>query len=89
MSDELFEKDELEDDDVEAHKAGARMRSGSRMGNDEGEGTEDVEAHRARARVRLESDEGGEGAEDVEAHRTVRSANDDDSDDVEAHLKRA
>lgn len=61
MSDELFEKDELEDEDVEAHKTRARS---TRMGSDEPEGAEDVEAHRS---VRLANDD--DDSDDVEAHR--------------------
>jgi hypothetical protein len=51
---------------------------------------EDVEAHR---KVRLGTDDTSETADDVEAHRKTRLANDepgsDDSDDVEAHVKRS
>jgi hypothetical protein len=56
MSDELFEKDESEDEDVEAHKTRVRM------GNDEPE-AEDVEAH---LKVRAATDD---DSDDVEAHR--------------------
>jgi hypothetical protein len=60
MSDELFEKDESEDEDVEAHKTRARA---TRMGNDEPE-AEDVEAH---LKVRAATDD--DDSDDVEAHR--------------------
>lgn len=60
MSDELFEKDELEDEDVEGHRARARVK----MGSDDPEGGEDVEAHRA---VRMAKDD--DDSDDVEAHR--------------------
>jgi hypothetical protein len=60
MSDELFEKDELEDEDVEAHKTRARVR----LGSDEPEGAEDVEAH---LKVRAAKDD--DDSDDVEAHR--------------------
>jgi hypothetical protein len=56
MSDELFEKDELEDEDVEAHK---HVRSGA----DDLEPGDDVEAHK---HVRSGADD---DSDDVEAHR--------------------
>jgi hypothetical protein len=50
---------------------------------------EDVEAHRKAAKA---SDEGETSEDDVEAHRMGRKANDepgsDESDDVEAHVRR-
>jgi hypothetical protein len=60
MSDELFEKDEREDEDVEGHKARAQH---TRLGSDEPE-AEDVEAH---LKVRAATDE--DDSDDVEAHR--------------------
>jgi hypothetical protein len=60
MSDELFEKDESEDEDVEGHKTRSQH---TRMGSDEPE-AEDVEAHKA---VRLANDD--DDSDDVEAHR--------------------
>jgi hypothetical protein len=59
MSDELFEKDESEDEDVEGHKTRAQH---TRMGSDEPE-AEDVEAH---LKVRAATDD---DSDDVEAHR--------------------
>jgi hypothetical protein len=59
MSDELFEKDEREDEDVEGHKTRAQH---TRMGSDEPE-AEDVEAH---LKVRAATDD---DSDDVEAHR--------------------
>jgi hypothetical protein len=57
-----------------------------RMGSDEEQqDTPDVEAHKKVGN--LANDEGAEGNDDVQGHVKGRFANDDEGDDVEAHVK--
>lgn len=69
MSDERFEQDEKQDDDVEAHKKHSMARNTA--ATDEGSSdSDDVEAHRRQARnVEATDDLGSDDSDDVEAHR--------------------
>ncbi|MDX6387685.1 MAG: hypothetical protein QOK34_123 [Gaiellaceae bacterium] len=74
MSDERFEQDEKQNEDVEAHKRHSNMRNVEAK-DDPGTDSEDVEAHRRHSSMR-----------NVEAKDEAGS---DDSDDVEAHRRQA
>jgi hypothetical protein len=73
MSDERFEQDEKNEEDVEAHRRHSNLRNVEAK-DDAGTDSDDVEAHRRHSNMR-----------NVEAKDDAS----DDSDDVEAHRRQA
>ena len=74
MSDERFEQEELQDEDVEAHKKHSMARNtaaSDELGTDSDD--EDVEAHKKHSMARNTA--------------APNESDSDDSDDVEAHRK--
>jgi hypothetical protein len=65
MSEDKFEQEEAEDDEVEAHKKKALNLEATELGSDE---SDDVEAHRKKAHAN-EEPASEDDSDDVEAHR--------------------
>jgi hypothetical protein len=68
MSDERFEQDEREDEEVEAHKKKSVMANDEPASDDE---SDEVEAHKKKSVMANDEPGSDDGSDEVEAHQHV------------------